>query len=229
MATTATTERTTTATIPAATLDEILLGTAQDRPHEAGLPDLPDGWQHAAIVQRLADAPAERREGLLAMAFGLVALLWAPLGIMAVIAGTERVFLVLSFVLAVVALAPRPTGVATALAGLTERLRPAAERTAEGAGALAGRVRRDTGPAARRLAAWTRRTTERVRREAGPALTRARAMAVEASRSLRTRVNDAAASFKAAGERAGDVSAPSGLSDPLSRWVDGQRTPSSTR
>lgn len=218
MATTATTERETTTALPAATLDEILLGTAQDRPHEAGLPDLPDGWQHAALVQKLADAPAERREGLLAIAFGLLALLWAPMGIMAVIAGTERAFLTLSLLLAVVLLVPRPTGVAEAFAAVAERLRPAAAR-----------VRREAGPAAGRVAGWVRRTSARVRREAGPALASARATVVAGARTLRTRTEAFVADFKAAGERAGDVSAPSGLSDPLSRWVDGQSTPSSTR
>lgn len=207
MATTATTPRERTATIPSATLEEILLGTARDLPAERGLPDLPDGWVHSTVVQRIADAPSERREGLLAIAFGLVALLWAPLGILAVIAGTERVFLGCSLLLAVVLLAPRPTGVARALDGVWARVRPLLARGATAARATSARVAEDTGPLLARL----RRATSR------------------AAATARTRVAAYVADFRAAGERAGDVSSPSGLSDPLSRWVDGQRTPSSTR
>ncbi len=169
MATTATTERDTTVT-----LEDILLGTADDLPADRGLPELPDGWQHSALVQRVADAPAARREGLLALGFGLLALLWAPLGVLAVIAGTERLFLALSLLAVVALTAPRPTGVSDALATLGSRLRPAVA-------------------------------------------------------ALRTRTARVVADFRAAGDRAGEVSAPSGLSDPLSRWVDGQSTPSSSR
>ena len=232
MATTATPERETTATIPAATLDEILLGTAQDRPHEGGLPALPDGWQHAAVVRRLDEAPPARREGMMAMGFGLLALVWAPMGIMAVIAGTENVFIALSVLLAVVVVAPRPASVATTFAEVADRVRPALQRAAAGARDLTERARTEASPATDRMGAAVRRTGSRIRREAGPALASAREKVVVAARHVRARASDLATTFREAGERGGQVSPSSqssGLSDPLSRWLDGQSTPSSTR
>ena len=153
-------------TTPPASSLEILLGEAPVAPRR-GLPDLPDGWQHAVLVRRLHEAEPARREGLLAIGFAVAALLWAPLGVLAVLAGTEGVFLMLSALLAVVLLAPRPAGVATAAASFATRARQR----------LAGVVR----------------------------------------------------SSRAAGERAGTAGTPSGLDDRLSRWLDGQSTPSSRR
>lgn len=232
MATTATPERDTTATIPTATLDEILLGTAEDRPNEGGLPTLPDGWQHAAVVRRLNDAPPARREGMMAMGFGLLALVWAPMGIMAVIAGTENVFIGLSVLLAVLVLAPRPTSVAATLGQVADGIRPAFHRAAAGARDLTERARTDAGPVTERIGAAARRAGTRLRREVGPALASARAAIVHAGTRARVRAKDLMTTFREAGERGGQVSPSSqssGLSDPLSRWLDGQSTPSSTR
>lgn len=128
MASSATTDRRTTTAATAADLEAILLGTAQDVPRPRGLPDLPSGWQHARVVQRAADASPERREGLLAFGFGLLALLWAPLGVLAVIVGTERAFLLVSLVVALAVLAPRPTRLADALDALRARARGFVER-----------------------------------------------------------------------------------------------------
>lgn len=192
-------------TPPASTLD-ILLGEAP-APRRRGLPDLPDGWQHAVLVRRLDAAEPARREGLLAIAFAVAAVLWAPLGIMAVLAGTEGVFLGLTLLLAVALVAPRPTGVAAAATGIADRVRPLVAR-----GSDAGRT-----------------TVTRARRAAGPALSRAWTTLVGVVRAARERLVALVGAFRDAGERAGDVSAPSGLQDPLSRWLDGQSTPRSTR
>lgn len=232
MATTATPERDTTATMPTATLDEILLGTAQDRPNEGGLPTLPDGWQHAGVVRRLDDAPPARREGMMAMGFGLLALVWAPMGIMAVIAGTEDAFIALSVLLAVLVLAPRPTSVATTLAALGDRVRPALDRAVSGARDVTDRARTETSPGTDRIGAAARRTVTKVRRAAGPALETVRGKLAHAAVRVRARIADLRTTFREAGERGGQVSASSqssGLSDPLSRWLDGQSTPSSSR
>lgn len=213
MATTATTDTRTssdahlTSDTTPATIEDILLGTAADLPVRRGLPELPDGWQHSAVVRRVAATPAERREGLLALGFGLLALLWAPLGLLAVIAGTERVFLGLSLVAAAALVAPRPTGVSRALAGLGASLRPALARA------------RDA----------VRTTTSRLGDDAAPVVARLRTGLRRALAAGRDRVATFVSDFRDARDRAGDVSAPSGLSDPLSRWVEGQSTPSSRR
>ena len=69
---------------------------------------LRDGWQAAPLTEALARMPKERRETVMAMGFGLLALVYGPLGFVALLTGTTRIFLFATAVLVAIVAAPRP-------------------------------------------------------------------------------------------------------------------------
>lgn len=96
-------------------------------PADAGttdLPSLPRGWRHAGAIRWFATQERRRRETVLALAFGVLSAVWAPLGILAFLGRSFTLFLAVSAVLVVLALAPRPAAVGVAVAGLDERFGP---------------------------------------------------------------------------------------------------------
>ena len=84
---------------------------------------LPDGWHHSVLVAWLLDQPRERRETALAGLFALTGALWAPLGVLSLLAGAFAIFLIASAVVLLVAAAPRPDAVADLRVAAVERLR----------------------------------------------------------------------------------------------------------
>lgn len=164
--------------------------TTSPRPSHATDATLPSGWRHAAPVQWLLDHPVERREAILAGAFGVLAAIWAPLGILAFLARVFSVFLVVSLLLVVVLAAPRPTAVAQLTAALRTHVAPAARRIGPALGdagrqlgaamthvrrelpGVVAAVRAEMAPLGRRLSRAGSSTMARVRR--GAAHTRER-------------------------------------------------------
>lgn len=123
------------------------------------LPRPPDGWRHAALFERIARQPRERRETILAGGFALLAALWAPLGVLAFLTGNILLFLTVSVAAVLVAAAPRPVGASQVIGDLTDRAAPAVD----GVRAFAGSIPQRLAPLAARLRDVGRRGAARLR------------------------------------------------------------------
>lgn len=180
MAATATTSTTTHGDVTSASMapttgfDELFVNPVDTSSHGGSLPALPDGWQHAGIVERIARQPRERRETILAGLFALVAGLWAPLGVVAFLTRNALLFFGLSAVAVVLGAAPRPGSASQVVGGLAERARSALERV--------GPALERVGPALERVSS----ALERV----GPALEPVRARLRSVDRRVSAAVRD---------------------------------------
>lgn len=128
-------------TSPTDSFDELFVQPVDARVDPASLPALPDGWRHAALVQRAARQPRERRETILAAGFALVAALWAPLGVVAVLTGSILLFVAVSVAAVLLVAAPRPVGASEVLDGIVDRAGPAMDRLQAAGTAAMDRVR----------------------------------------------------------------------------------------
>lgn len=144
---------------PAERFDELFVRPVDADAQSVALPRLPDGWRHAALTERVARQPRERRETILAGAFALAAALWAPLGVFAFLTGSILPFLAASVAAVLVAAAPRPVGASQVIGDLTDRAAPAVD----GVRAFAGSVPERLAPLAARLRDVGRRGAARLR------------------------------------------------------------------
>lgn len=142
---------------------------------------LPAGWRHAAPVAWLLDHPRERREAILAGAFGLLAAIWAPIGILAFMARVFGIFLAVSLTLAVVLAVPRPRAVAQLTAAFREHVAPATRRLGP---ALRG-ARRELGAAVMHVRRELPGVVAAVREEIAPVAGRTRDAAASAMARVR--------------------------------------------
>ena len=140
-------------------LDELLVRPVEADAEPVALPRLPDGWRHAALVERIARQPRERRETILAGGFALVAALWAPLGVLAFLTRSTASFLAVSAAAVLLALSPRPVGTSEVIGGVTDRAASAVGRIRAVAGSLPERL----APLAARLRDLGRRVATRLR------------------------------------------------------------------
>lgn len=152
-------------TSPAEGFDELFVRPVDAQVQPASLPQLPDGWRHAPLVEHAARQPRERRETILAGGFALLAALWAPLGVFTFLAGSILPFMAVSVAVVLVAAAPRPIGAAQAVGGLADRAAAFVDRIRAVADSLPGRLAplaARLGDVGRRGAAHLRSLDERI-------------------------------------------------------------------
>ncbi len=165
MAATATTTETTHGDLTSMSMastrgfDELFVNPVDTHSHGGSLPGLPDGWQHAGLVERIARQPRERRETILAGLFALVAGLWAPLGVLAFLTRNALLFFGLTAVAVVLGAAPRPGSASQVVGGLADRVGPVLERV----GPARERIGSALEPVRARLRSVDRRVSAAVR------------------------------------------------------------------
>lgn len=204
--------------------DDLFVQPVDPDDGHGSLPTMPSGWRHAGLVELVARQPRERRETILAGAFALTAVLWAPLGVFAFMTRNALLFGAASLVVAVVAAAPRPATASGAVADLADRAGQALDRVGPAVAAT-----RD------RLAPLVARTRERL----APLAARLREQVALLAPRLRDGTDRVAAALRAGGHRVAVSvrSADRTISAAVRRGLDGlhsggggdHSTPSSAR
>lgn len=146
-------------TSPTEGFDELFVRPVDADAEAVALPSPPDGWRHAALFERIARQPRERRETILAGGFALLAAVWAPLGVLAFLTRSLLLFLTVSVAAVLVAAAPRPVGASQVIGDLTDRAAPAVD----GVRAFAGSIPQRLAPLVARLRDVGRRGVARLR------------------------------------------------------------------